>query len=108
VSEVLRMQGCEVLAEADGGSAVVRAASDPMPDAAFIDLGMPGVDGYEVARRLRADPRTSRMKLVALSGYGGADVEHRTREAGFDAHVVKPASPATLLEAMGLPATAAA
>jgi len=54
------------------------------------DLGLPGLDGYEVARRLRADPRLRALPLVALSGYALAEDVERSRAAGFDRHLAKP------------------
>jgi CheY-like chemotaxis protein len=60
------------------------------PDVAFIDIGLPGIDGHEVARRVRAAPGGRDLVLVALTGYGRPDDARRAREAGFDAHLVKP------------------
>ena len=60
------------------------------PDVAFIDIGLPGIDGHEVARRLRAAPEGRDLVLVALTGYGRPDDARRAREAGFDAHLIKP------------------
>jgi CheY-like chemotaxis protein len=60
------------------------------PDVAIVDIGLPEMDGYEVARTLRAK-RSHRILLVALTGYGQPEDEQRAHEAGFDAHLVKPA-----------------
>ena len=60
------------------------------PDVALIDLGLPGVDGYEVARRLRASPATSDVMLFAITGYGQDEDRRRALAAGFDVHLVKP------------------
>jgi CheY-like chemotaxis protein len=57
----------------------------------FLDLGMPGMSGYEVAARIRQDPRYAGVKLVALTGWGGAQDRERTAAAGFDVHLTKPA-----------------
>jgi CheY-like chemotaxis protein len=73
------------------------ALADP-PDAAVIDIGLPGSDGYEIARRLRAALGT-RLRLVALTGYGQADDRRLVQEAGFDAHLVKPVAPKDVLRA---------
>jgi CheY-like chemotaxis protein len=58
----------------------------------LIDIGLPGLDGYALARAIRADERGRGMRLIAVTGYGQADDRHRAIEAGFDAHVVKPVS----------------
>jgi PAS domain S-box-containing protein len=60
------------------------------PDVILLDIGLPGIDGYEVARRLRATPGLERLRLVALTGYGQPEDRARTRAAGFDDHLVKP------------------
>jgi CheY-like chemotaxis protein len=57
---------------------------------------LPGMDGYEVARRLRQQPRLQRLALVALTGYGREEDRHRAREAGFDQHLTKPIDPSVL------------
>ena len=70
------------------------AAVQWRPDIVIMDIGLPGLDGYEVARRLRSDPtlrnRGKKMSLIALTGYGQLTDIALTREAGFDAHVTKP------------------
>jgi CheY-like chemotaxis protein len=68
------------------------------PEIALIDIGLPGVDGYEVARRVRAQPGGQDIVLVALTGYGLDADRQRSREAGFDAHLVKPLNPEKLDE----------
>jgi signal transduction histidine kinase len=88
----------------------VRAAEDGLrgldavrefrPDLALVDIGLPGIDGYEVARRLRADPDTRHIKLIALTGYGLAEDLRRVMEAGFDRHLVKPVNIEQLMEAI--------
>lgn len=60
------------------------------------DIGLPGMDGYIVARSLRAEPSTCDARLVALTGYGRESDRQRTREAGFDLHLVKPLEPLEL------------
>jgi two-component system CheB/CheR fusion protein len=92
---VLELAGHEVY-EADSGPSGIDTALQLRPDVTFVDIGLPGVDGYEVARRLRASAET-RLRLVALSGYGQPDDRRRADEAGFDAHLVKPVHPAVLL-----------
>jgi CheY-like chemotaxis protein len=76
--------------EAADGEAGVAAALERRPDLVFVDIGLPRLDGYEVARRLRA--AHVRVRLVALTGYGRDDDVQRAREAGFDEHLLKPAT----------------
>jgi CheY-like chemotaxis protein len=90
---LLRLAGHEVLTAADGLQALEAAASFA-PEVVFLDIGLPrGLDGYEVARRLRHLPGGREAVLVALTGYGQADDLARSRAAGFDHHLVKPAEP---------------
>jgi PAS domain S-box-containing protein len=79
------------------GLDAVTAAAESDPDAVLMDVGMPGLDGYEATRRIRAQPGGARRVLVALTGWGQADDRRRSRAAGFDAHLVKPADPPALL-----------
>ncbi len=74
-----------------GGPDALAAAQQAAPRLVLLDLGMPGMDGYEVVRRLADHPQRSRMHVVALTGWGQAEDRQRTREAGFDEHMVKPA-----------------
>ena len=92
---VLRAYGDDVRIAADGPAALALAQAEA-PDAMLLNLGLPGMDGYEVARRLRQLPLPKRPLLVAVSGYGGAQDLIRCREAGIDLHFVKPANPAEL------------
>ena len=78
----------------------MRAAQQLLPDLALVDIGLPGIDGYEVARRLRADPATRDIKLIALTGYGLAEDLLRVMDAGFDRHLVKPVDIAQLMAAI--------
>jgi signal transduction histidine kinase len=91
--------GTRVLQAADG-AAGLEAARVHLPDIALVDIGLPGMDGYEVARRLRADPATRGMRLVALTGYGLLEDQQRALQAGFDLHLVKPVPPERLREAI--------
>jgi two-component system CheB/CheR fusion protein len=86
----------------DGGSALALIESW-MPQLALLDIGMPGLDGYELARRIRAASWGHRVRLVALTGWGQASDVERARAAGFDAHLTKPAE---LLEIEGVLALA--
>jgi signal transduction histidine kinase/ActR/RegA family two-component response regulator len=91
LAEILRVQGHEVRVAFDGLDGL-REAREFGPAVAFIDLNMPRMDGFELARNLRQDPRTCAMTLVAVTGMGqDADVA-RTRDAGFSAHLSKPAA----------------
>jgi signal transduction histidine kinase len=92
---------------ADGLAGVAAASADPV-DVALVDIGLPGIDGYEVARRLRQNPDTCNMRLIALTGYGLAEDQRRVLEAGFDLHLVKPVDLRLLLDALGEQATAQA
>jgi PAS domain S-box-containing protein len=86
---LLRLYGHEVRLAHDGEAALKEARSF-RPDVIFLDLSLPKIDGYEVARRLRLEPAMSGMTLVAMTGYGHEEERRRTREAGFQAHLVKP------------------
>jgi two-component system CheB/CheR fusion protein len=67
------------------------------PDVAVVDIGLPRLDGYEVARRVRSERWGSRIKLIALTGYGRAEDRVAVMQAGFDAHLVKPVNPTELV-----------
>jgi signal transduction histidine kinase len=97
MSMMLNGYGYEVEAAADGLLGLT-AALNYQPDLALVDIGLPGIDGYEVARRLRADPATRDIKLIALTGYGLAEDLRRVMEAGFDRHLVKPVDIDQLME----------
>jgi signal transduction histidine kinase/ActR/RegA family two-component response regulator len=73
-----------------GGQEALDAMAPFQPDAVLLDIGMPGLDGYEVARRIRSNPAWAGLRLIALTGWGQEADRERTREAGFDHHVVKP------------------
>ena len=89
---LLELSGYEVRTAFDGRAALAVAA-EFNPDAVLLDIGMPGMDGYEVACRLRGDERTRKAILVALTGWGHDDDRRRAHEAGFDHHLVKPVEP---------------
>ena len=92
---LLQLLGHEVQV-AYTGPAGVEAAKEWRPDIVLCDIGLPGLDGYGVARELRLNPITARVRLLALTGYGHDDDRRRSREAGFDHHLVKPADPGEL------------
>ena len=95
---LLELEGHEVAAAASGPQGVEMARRH-VPDIALIDIGLPEVDGYEVARRLRAlGPR--RPYLIALTGYGQPEDVKRAREAGFDTHLLTPVDPDALAKVL--------
>jgi signal transduction histidine kinase len=100
MAAMLGTYGYPVEQAADGIEGVQKAAAR-LPDVALVDIGLPGIDGYEVARRLRKNPDTSRIRLIALTGYGLEEDQRRVLEAGFDLHLVKPVDISQLLEALG-------
>jgi PAS domain S-box-containing protein len=85
----LGMLGVQARAVHDGPSALP-AAVDFAPDLVLLDIGLPGMDGYEVARAMRRQPQLARVTLVALTGWGAEDDRRRAMEAGFDQHLTKP------------------
>jgi CheY-like chemotaxis protein len=98
---LLETAGHEVHDAGDGVSGV-EAAVQLAPDTVLIDIGLPGIDGYEVARQIRAKLR-DRCRLIALSGYGQQKDRDRAFEAGFEDHLLKPVDPARLLEVLNAP-----
>jgi CheY-like chemotaxis protein len=105
----LRLEGHEVKTVNDGNEALssVRVFA---PHVIVLDIGLPGIDGYAVARRLRGEGDTSHALLIALTGYGQKDDRERATEAGFDYHFVKPTDPRQIQAAIeqGRPAKEAA
>jgi CheY-like chemotaxis protein len=97
LAALIRLAGHDVQWVTDG-EAAVEAAARFTPDAAVLDLGMPRLNGFDVARRIRQQPWGRTMLLIAVTGWAKDEDRKRTKEAGFDAHLVKPASPAALLE----------
>jgi signal transduction histidine kinase/ActR/RegA family two-component response regulator len=89
LSELLRLDGHQTLPACSAEDALTFAQSFK-PDIVLLDIGLPKMDGYEVARRLRQLPACSRTIIVALTGYGQTEDRERTQTAGFDAHLVKP------------------
>jgi PAS domain S-box-containing protein len=97
LARLLRRLGYEVAAEYDGLTALERAKHFE-PDVVLLDLGMPKVDGFQVCERLRAHTWKRRPCVIALTGWGRENDLARTKNAGFDAHLVKPISPDVLIE----------
>ena len=96
LATLLEMSGYAVSVEYDGASALKTALRE-RPDVALLDIGLPDIDGHELARRLRAQPATADAVLVALTGYGQAEDQERAHQAGFNHHMVKPADLPKLL-----------
>ena len=92
---LLRMAGHEVSVAHEGGQALESVAGKA-PDIILLDIGLPGMNGYEVARHLRARPDGQSVRIIALTGYGQEEDRRRSQEAGFDGHLVKPVMPADL------------
>src|SRR5207253_7234972 len=86
---LLQLQGHDVRT-AHNGPGALEAAQAYHPEVMLLDIGLPGMDGYEVARRIRALPALQHVLLVALTGYGKDEDKRRSQEAGFNAHLVKP------------------
>jgi CheY-like chemotaxis protein len=99
LSMLLSIKGHETFTAHSGPEALALAQAC-RPEVVFLDIGMPGMDGYEVARRLRVDPATAGALLVALTGWGSEEDARRSREAGFDVHLTKPVEPAALAEVL--------
>jgi CheY-like chemotaxis protein/two-component sensor histidine kinase len=97
---LVKHYGHEVQTASDGASAL-EAAHIFKPVIIFLDIGMPGMNGYELARRLRADPATKEVVLVALTGYGQEEDRRRSLEAGFDDHAIKPVDLERLTQILG-------
>lgn len=95
LAATLEANGHHVRKALDGRSAVAIARAF-RPDVVLLDLGLPEMDGLEVARQLRRCPETADAHLVALTGWGQAQDRQRTREAGFNHHLTKPTQPETL------------
>ena len=91
LAATLELRGHD-LRVAHDGEAALAAAKEIAPHVIFLDIGLPGMDGYEVARKLRADPAFEETVVVALTGWGSEEDKRRASEAGFDAHLTKPVS----------------
>jgi CheY-like chemotaxis protein/two-component sensor histidine kinase len=95
LATVLQLTGRQTCTVYDGPG-VLQAAREFGPDVVLLDIGLPGMSGYDVARQLRADPGLSRSVLIAVTGWGSEEDRRRSREAGFDEHLTKPVDLATL------------
>jgi CheY-like chemotaxis protein/two-component sensor histidine kinase len=92
---LLRTIGHDVRVQLDG-TAALQEITARMPDIVLLDIGLPGLNGYEVARRLRDHPGGDALRIYALTGYGQEDDRRRSMQAGFDGHLVKPVIPSDL------------
>jgi len=93
---LLQIDGHETYAAHDGRAALA-ALEAHRPDVALLDIGLPGLNGYEVCKQVRAQAWGRDMVLIALTGWGQEDDRRRSREAGFDDHLVKPVDYAALV-----------
>jgi two-component system CheB/CheR fusion protein len=93
--QYLSLAGFEARGAFDGASGIA-LIHEVHADVAIVDVGLPGIDGFEVARRLRSDPEFSSMRLIALTGYGQVSDREKAFASGFDEHLVKPVAPDTL------------
>jgi CheY-like chemotaxis protein len=98
--ELAKRWGHSAVHAADGPKALAMAA-ELHPDVVLLDIGLPGMDGYEVAARLRQTPVTREARIIAVSGYGQEDDRKKSRAAGCDAHLVKPVNVTALEKAIG-------
>lgn len=96
-ADYLRIFGAHV-SVAYGGSEALLAARTVFPDVIFLDIGMPSVDGYDVAKALRADGRFNSVTIIALTAWGDTDSRERSKAPGFDLHLTKPADFSTLVK----------
>lgn len=99
LSMLLELAGFEAASAHDGPSAL-RAAIAFRPDAIVLDIGLPGLDGYQVARHIRSSPELKGIVLIALTGHGRDADRERSSQAGFDHHFVKPTDPNTLCDVL--------
>jgi len=96
---ILTLEGHSV-AQVHSGPEALHHLSEQPADVALLDIGLPGMSGYELAQRIRAEPAFAGLRLIALTGYGQQEDQARAHEAGFDQHLVKPADPDSLLRAI--------
>ena len=97
LATLIELMGHEVRSVHNGASALATAAAF-RPDVVLLDIGLPDINGYEVAPRLRQQPGLERIALAALTGWGQESDRRNTKEAGFDAHLVKPVDYGNLLQ----------
>lgn len=100
VATILRKSGHQVHIATDGYAAI-ELAMRVRPDVMLLDIGLPGLDGFAVAKRLRAEPSLAQMRIIAVTGIGDEGDRQRALEAGIDQHLIKPVEPAFLLSLLG-------
>jgi CheY-like chemotaxis protein len=100
LAALLETVGYEARTAADAAQAL-RELESFDADVAILDIGLPSMSGYDLARTLRRDPRFGRLRLVALTGYGRDPDRERALRSGFDEHLVKPAPPERLFDILG-------
>jgi CheY-like chemotaxis protein len=96
---LLRLMGLQCVTAHDGIEGL-RLAREQRPDIALLDIGLPGMNGYDVAVAIRAEPWGKAATLVALTGWGQSEDRRRSRAAGFDVHLVKPVATEQLVEVL--------
>lgn len=94
-AQYLRFHGYEIV-EADNGQEALKQAAELRPDVIVMDLSLPGMDGWEATRRLKQEPLTRDIPVIALTGHALTGSEHTAREAGCDRFLTKPCAPAVL------------
>jgi CheY-like chemotaxis protein len=99
--QLLQLWNFEVHEAVDGPSGVEKAEA-ARPDVVLVDIGLPGFDGFEVARRIRSHFGVSRIRLIAVTGYAQSEYQQRAQEAGFDEYLVKPVAADKLIHLIGL------
>jgi CheY-like chemotaxis protein len=99
LSFLLERQGLDVRTAGDGGEGVA-IAQEWLPDLILMDLMMPGLDGFEATKKLRADPRTAQIPILALTAYGEEQMQARAEAAGMDGFVLKTILPADLSDVL--------
>ena len=99
LAALLQLDGHEVQAVQSSTEALARMESFK-PDIALLDIGLPEMNGYELLRRLRAQPALRSIRYIAITGYGQAEDRERVRNAGFESHLVKPVSMPALTRAL--------
>jgi two-component system, chemotaxis family, CheB/CheR fusion protein len=100
LSILLKLSGFDVETVHDG-TAALKAALAHRPDVLLLDIGLPGMDGFQVAEHIRSDPFIKDILIIAISGYNKDIFQGRSQRAGFDHHLVKPADPQALLSLIG-------